>query len=99
MELQFNATKKEMDAIMAATKRCRGTVTREPIQILMDLEVTHSNGTPLDFDALLAFDDFSFFHDINGIANNLNRRTGQLENCFLPRCAKPSPVADKGETK
>lgn len=53
----------------------------------MDLSATHANGCPLDFDKLAGFDDFNLMHDITGIYKHLNRETGELENCFLPRCA------------
>ena len=53
----------------------------------MDLEAANMT-CPLDFKKLLAFDDFSFMHDISGIHKHLNRDTGKLVNCFLPRCAK-----------
>jgi hypothetical protein len=54
----------------------------------MDLEATHANGCPLDFAKLLACDDFDFLHDIGGIAMHLDRSTGVLKDCFLPRLAK-----------
>lgn len=56
------------------------------VDIMMDLEAAHRD-TPLDFDKLLAFDDGNFGHDISGIRHHLNRRTGELEDCFVPRCA------------
>jgi len=42
----------------------------------------------LDFEKLLSFDDFNFYHDMFGIHNNLDRNTGKLKNHFVPRCAK-----------
>ena len=42
----------------------------------------------LRLDRLLhQFDDANFGHDISGIYRHLNRETGELEGCFLPRCA------------
>lgn len=32
-------------------------------------------------------DDFNFAHDIYGIQNNLNRKTKQFSNFFVPRFA------------
>ena len=54
----------------------------------MDFTATHANGTPLRLDDLLNFDDFDFLHDMVGIRRHLNRETGQLDGCFVPRCAK-----------
>ena len=54
----------------------------------MDITATHSNGNPLDFDKLLKFDDFSFQHDMSGIARHICRDSGKLLNHFSPRCSK-----------
>lgn len=58
----------------------------------MDITATHCNGTPLDLEGLLAFDEFNFRHDVFGICRHLNRRTGKLENGFRPRCAQKGQV-------
>lgn len=47
---------------------------------------------PLDLDQLEAADDFNFAHDIAGIHNCLDRKTGKLTKCFLPRCARKTNV-------
>lgn len=53
--------------------------------IEMDLRATHLNGNPLDFTALLAAPTFDFGHDLAGISRHLDRTTGQLGDCWLPR--------------
>jgi len=58
----------------------------DKLSLCMDLETAHK-ATPLDLERLLAADDGNFMHDIEGIRTNLNRRTGELENLFLPRFA------------
>ena len=58
---------------------------------MMNLEAVHLNGCPLDLDRLATFDDFNFAHDIFGIERYLDKKTGKLRNCFVPRCAKPEP--------
>lgn len=58
--------------------------------LMMDLMAADGmNGNPaLRLDKLLhEFDDSNFIHDVAGIYRNLNRSSGKLENCFLPRCA------------
>jgi len=57
----------------------------EKMAAIMDISATHSNGTPLKLQELLDADDMNFAHDVFGILANINRRTGQLENCFVPR--------------
>ena len=60
------------------------------LSLRMDLEATHAK-CPLDLKRLAEFPDFDFAHDIYGIMGHLNRKTGELENCFVPRCAIPDP--------
>ncbi|MFZ2949003.1 MAG: hypothetical protein WA003_05920, partial [Desulfuromonadaceae bacterium] len=54
----------------------------------IDITATHANGCPLDLDKLLAADDSNFLHDVIGIIRHIDRRNGQLINCFLPRFAR-----------
>lgn len=54
---------------------------------VMDIDACHSNGCPLNLQKLLDADDFNFAHDVFGIRANINRETGEIENCFLPRYA------------
>lgn len=58
--------------------------------VMMDISAVHANGCPLRLEALLVAPDFDFSHDVAGIYGNLNRETGQLENCFVPRHAVPA---------
>ena len=59
---------------------------REKIQWMMDLETVHDK-VELRLEELLNADDGNFGHDLAGIANNLNRATKKIENCFHPRYA------------
>lgn len=54
----------------------------------MDISVVHAH-TPLRLAELADADDFNFAHDICGISHHLNRNTGELEDCFVPRFALP----------
>ena len=40
---------------------------------------------PMDLDAMLGADDSNFGHDFFGIRSHMNRETGKLEDCFVPR--------------
>lgn len=60
------------------------------LNLTMDIEATHLNGCPLRLADLLAADRFNFVHDIVGISRHISRVTGKLQNCFVPRYAKPT---------
>lgn len=53
----------------------------------MDLTACVANGCPLYLSELLESNDFNFAHDVFGIRRHINRTSGQLENCFVPRFA------------
>ena len=46
---------------------------------------THLNGRRLRLSDLLHADLFDFIHDIEGIDRHLDKNTGKLTMCFLPR--------------
>lgn len=56
------------------------------LSLSMDLCCTHA-AIPLQLDKLVSAPDFDFAHDVFGIQRHMNRTTGELEGCFLPRCA------------
>ena len=53
----------------------------------MDVTACHANGCKLKLklDELLSADDFNFAHDVFGIQRHIDRTSGKLQNCFLPR--------------
>ena len=71
--------------IKAIALRAQRDLKLNRLDTLMDVTATHLNGCPLRLEELLEADAFNFVHDIIGIRNNLNRDTGKMENCFLPR--------------
>lgn len=61
---------------------------RTPIpQLSMDLTACHLNGSRLNLERLLAASELDFVHDVWGIHSHIDRESGQLQDCFLPRCA------------
>lgn len=58
------------------------------LDITMDITAAHLNGCPLKLEKLLKFDEFNFNHDIFGIRNCIDRKTGKLTRNFLPRCSR-----------
>lgn len=55
--------------------------------LVMDITAVHRNIMPLRLADLLDADAFNFAHDIGGIRRHLNRQTGELGGCFVPRFA------------
>lgn len=75
-----------VDRAMGLFAEARVEKTRMDVE--MDLAAVHAH-TPLRLGALAAADEFNFAHDIGGIHRHLNRQTGELEDCFLPRFTVP----------
>ncbi len=61
-------------------------IPRKRMDLIMDLEAAH-NACPLLLGDLLAADSSDFIHDVSGIIRYLDRDTGALTECFLPRYA------------
>ena len=55
------------------------------LDVNMDITATHANGNPLRLKDWLEADKFNFGHDLFGIKDHINRETGKLMDCFLPR--------------
>lgn len=90
--LRFNATHKEfMTIVSIATRACEvaaeADIEYEQRDAIMDIEACHCNGCPLDLNKLLKADSFTFKHDVFGIRRFIDRSTGKLTGCFVPRCA------------
>lgn len=56
--------------------------------LTMDLSAAKADDSKLDLDRLLSSDDCDFAHDVGGIMRHMDRGTGTLTGCFLPRCAR-----------
>lgn len=91
--ISFNVGgRQNMDTIFRIARRARETFAgmggdRELQEIAMDISAVHANGCPLRLYDLEEADDFNFRHDIFGIYRHLDRETGHLKNCFVPRFA------------
>ena len=94
MTVSFDATYHERQLVMEIAKRASAISVNagrriDPPVIEMDVLATHANGCPLDLERLSQADDFNVAHDVFGIYRHINRETGDLEGCFMPRFAKP----------
>ncbi len=78
----------ELAANVADRAENMGFVTDRTSLIMDIMAADGENGNnPIDFDRWLDSDNGNFMHDLGGIHRNLNRETGMLDNCFLPRFA------------
>lgn len=74
-----------LEKVMA--RACSVDSSLDRLHTLMDLTACHANGCPLKLADMLNADQFDLMHDVYGIARHIDRKTGQLTNCFLPRFA------------
>ena len=86
---KLKTTKADRDLIGKIIARASGELPQfDRLELAMDLEAVHGCGNPMDFEALLAADKFNFAHDIFGISNHIDRKTGKLTDCFFPRMSR-----------
>jgi hypothetical protein len=91
--ISFQTSKADFQVLNAIADRAvamavaRG-LAYEKQEALMDVTAAHCNGNPLRLEELAGADDFHFAHDVFGIRRHINRETGKLENCFVPRFAR-----------
>ena len=60
-------------------------IALKKLETVMDIDACHMNGNPLKLAGLLAADPLDFAHDVIGIINHIDRKTGKLKDCFSPR--------------
>lgn len=94
MSISFETTREELDIIGKIAQRADRElfgphgVNQTISDTMMDISACHANGCPLKLAELLAADDFNFAHDVAGIRRHIDRTTGKLMDCFLPRFAQ-----------
>lgn len=91
--VDFKTTKDEAKIINNIAQRAHAMAQEAGIdypvlEADMDITAVHLNGCPLKLSELASADSFNFAHDVFGIRRHINRETGQIEDCFLPRFAR-----------
>jgi len=85
--LKFTKSKLENEFIEQILERIIAKFPEtDRLSMYMDLSACNAQ-CPLKLDKLLVADEFNFWHDVSGIRQHINRQTGLLEDCFLPRFA------------
>jgi hypothetical protein len=95
---QFNASRYESEIINRIANRAVAMANNLGIEYdkmtaTMDVMACHCNGCPLDLAKLETVDDGTFGHDVFGIRRHIDRSSGKLTDCFLPRLALPDSVS------
>jgi|GEM_PF-1326322 len=68
----------------------------DTLSLVMDLTACHANGCPLRLAELAKARAVDLCHDVQGIQRHMDRETGKLTGCFVPRYARsepPDPIA------
>ena len=88
--INWTNNREEMDieskiADRAIAKAREFGIQYDKMTAVMDIDACHCNGNPLRLQELLCADDTDFGHDVFGIRKYLDRQTGKLTQCFVPR--------------
>lgn len=90
-EINWRVSNVDLSLVRKIVKRATTIEPRlDRTELHMDLIATHLNGCPLQLAEMSdpkKVRDFDLMHDIYGISAHLNRKTGELERCFVPRCS------------
>lgn len=92
----FTASRYEIGLIVEIARRAKAVLPGLPSNIstwVMDVEACHCNGTPLRLHDLLAASEGDFAHDLGMIFSEIDRKTGKLVGCGVPRYAVEQAAA------
>lgn len=89
MTVSFDISASDASFVTEIVNRAAKLIGRriDKLSLRMDLVACHANGCPMDFARLANADDFNLSHDVFGISRHIDRETGKLTRCFLPRFA------------
>lgn len=93
MILNWNTTEDEQVRITLIAHRASALAKRMGVKYSvqdasMDITAVHCNDLKLDLAGLGGADEGNFGHDVFGIRRHINRDTGKLKDCFVPRYAE-----------
>lgn len=92
-QVSFSVSKDEGETIRQIVLRAEAIALKHRValdrtELTMDLTAAHCNGCRLRLGDLLAAPDVDFGHDVFGIRKHIDRKTGELRECFVPRYAQ-----------
>lgn len=90
MTVSFKVTKRESQLIRKIMRRFRMVMEDSGeifpwIEYEMSLTACHANGTPIKLVELSLASDFDVMHDVCGIHRHIDKATGEIRDCFVPR--------------
>lgn len=88
IKINWKTSKIERELIEKIAIRALGELGLDISTIKMDVTACHKNGCHLDLESLLNAPRYDFVHDICGINRHIDRETGKLQHCFLPRLSR-----------
>ncbi|HLO59033.1 MAG TPA: hypothetical protein VK172_14850 [Lentimicrobium sp.] len=92
--IKWDVSRKDSELIVRISDRAEDTLEiKDGVNLMMDITAVHRNDVELDLQKLLDAPEADFAHDIYGIQRHIDRSTGKLTQCFLPRCSKPQKEA------
>lgn len=99
-QIKWKCSKNEIMSIHRIAKRAVQMAADNGIEIPlinMDMDITacHLNGNELDLAKLEYADDGNFGHDVFGIREHIDRKTGKLTGFFSPRCTLHMPSTEQ----
>ena len=80
--------KEDRELIMRIAQRANKELSYDMVDVGLALTGCHLLCCQLELQELLEYDAMNFVHDIVGIMKHIEFEHYQLQNCFLPRCAK-----------
>jgi len=84
----MSLTDQDINKLQLIMKRCIGKFEGSWIDLEMDITAAHLAGQ-IDLQTLLEFDEMNFMHDVCGIRRHIDRSSGKMRDCFLPRSNRP----------
>lgn len=78
-------TAEDSQLVLACAERAHATNKDiNMMDLSMDISAAHL-ANPLKLQDMLDADDFNFNHDVYGIHRHIDRKTGEMNDHFLPR--------------
>ena len=84
---EIKAVERILDRIHPILRRALKQDAPSRLDLMMDLSATHAL-LPIDLVGLAEAEDYDLSHDVCGIVRHLDRETGVMGDCFVPRYAR-----------